>query len=93
MISTFFRKITDTCDKVMFKFFDPMSSPPGWKCLKWFKLSLRVPWKSKGNNDSDIDTDEVVLHKKNVYKNHKQQGTNYNDETLLDKIKSHNHYQ
>ena len=45
------------------KFFDPMSPTPGWKCLKWFKLNLGVPWKSKGSNDSDIDTDEVVLHK------------------------------
>ena len=52
-----------------------------------------------------IDIDEVVLRKEITEKrNHaetgrnfndetKQQGTNWNNETLLDEIKTHNHYQ
>ena len=83
-----------------------MSPPPGWKCLKWFKLGLGEPWESKGSNDGDTDTDEVVLCKEitEIRKNYaatgtdfsdetKQQGTNWNDESLLYEIKTHNHYQ
>ena len=57
---------------------------------------------SKGSNDSDIDID-VVLRKEitEIRKNHaetgpnfnnetKQQGTNWNNKTLLDEIKTHN---
>ena len=52
-----------------------------------------------------IDIDEVVLRKEiTEIRNHaetgqnfndetKQQGTNWNNETLLDEIKTHNHYQ
>ena len=52
-----------------------------------------------------IDIDEVVLRKeiteisnhaetgRNVNDETKQQGTNWNNETLLDEIKTHNHYQ
>ena len=37
-----------------------MSPAPEWKCLKRFKLGLGKPWES---NDSDTDTEEVVLRK------------------------------
>ena len=52
-----------------------------------------------------IDIDEVVLRKEiTEIRNHakmgpnfndetKQQGTNWNNETLFDEIKAHNHYQ
>ena len=52
-----------------------------------------------------IDIDEVALRKEiTEIRNHaetgrnfndetKQQGTNWNNETLLDEIKTHNHYQ
>ena len=52
-----------------------------------------------------VDTDEVMLRKEitDIRKNHaetgpnfnnesKQQGTNWNNVTLLDEIKTHNHY-
>ena len=83
-----------------------MSLPPGWKCPKWFKFSLGEPWESEGSDDSDIDTDEVMLCKEitEICKNHAEMGTNFNDEskqqrtnwnneTLLNKYKTHNHYQ
>ena len=79
---------------------------PGWKCPKWFKLSLGEPWESEGSNDSDRDTDEVcyvrklqryirIMQKRGQIFNDetKQQGTNWNNETLFNEIKSHNHYQ
>ena len=52
-----------------------------------------------------IDIDEVVLRKEiteihnhaetgpNFNNETKQQGTNWNNETLFDEIKAHNHYQ
>ena len=55
--------MADTRDKVIFKLFETVSLPPGWKCPKQFKLSLGEPWESDGSNGSDTDTDEVVLHK------------------------------
>ena len=55
--------MADTRNKVMFKLFEPISPLPGWKCLKWFKLNLGEPWESEGSNDSDTDTNEVVLCK------------------------------
>jgi len=75
--------MVDTCGKVMFKLFEPMSPPPGWKCPKRFKLGLGEPWKSKGSNDSDTDTDKLVLCKETteMCKNHAKMGTNSNGET------------
>ena len=79
-----------TCDRVMFKLFEPMTPPPGWKCPKRFKLGLGEPWESEGSNDSDTDTDEVVLRKETtetrketteMRNNHAEMGTNCNDET------------
>ena len=60
---------------------------------------------NEGSNDSDIYIDEVVLCKEiTEIRNHtetgpnftdetKQKWTNWNNETLLDEIKTHNHYQ
>jgi len=61
--------MADTHGKVMFKLFEPMSPQPGWKCSKWFKLSLGEPWESEGSNDSDTDTDELWYVRKMEIKN------------------------
>ena len=85
-----------TRGKVLFKLFEPKTPPPGWKCPKWFKLGLEEPWESEGSDDSETDTDEVVLRKettemrmestegKNCNDETKHQRTKWNDETLLD---------
>ena len=81
----------------LFKLFEPMTPPPGWKCLKWFKLRLGEPWEGEGSDDNEIDTDEVVLHKETtemrkettemrmesteMCKNHAEMRKNCNDET------------
>ena len=44
-----------TRGKPMFKLFEPMSPPPGWKCPKRFKLGLGEPWESEGSDNSDIE--------------------------------------
>ena len=58
-----------TYGKPMFKLFNPISPPPGWKCLKRFKLRLGEPWESEGSSDSYTDTDEVVMHSTEMRKN------------------------
>ena len=49
--------------KVLFKLYEPKTPPPGWKCPKRFKLGLGEPWESEGSDDSETDTDKVVLRK------------------------------
>ena len=51
-----------TRGKPMFKLFEPMSPPPGWKCPKRFKLGLGEPWESEGSSDSDTDIGKVAMH-------------------------------
>ena len=60
-----------------------MSPLPGCKCPKWFKLSLGELWESKGSYNSDIDIDEIVLHKEitQIRKNHAETEPNFNNET------------
>ena len=84
----------------MFKLFEPMSPPPGWKCPKRFKLGLGEPWESEGSSDSDTDTGKVVMHseeptpirKKLTIRTNcsditerKRQDTNWNSKASLDK--------
>ena len=33
--------------QLRFKPFKPLKPPPGWKCLKRFKLGLGEPWESE----------------------------------------------
>ena len=55
-----------TCEKPMFKLFEPMSPLPGWKCPKRFKLGLGEPWESEESDDSD--TEKVEVHREETTK-------------------------
>ena len=83
--------------KPMFKLFEPMSPPPGWKCPKRFKLGLGEPWESEESDDSN--TEKVEAHREETTKicknvtmktirsditERKQQETNYNSKASLE---------
>ena len=83
-----------TYGKPMFKLFEPMSPPPGWKCPKRFKFGLGEPWESEESDDSN--TEKVEAHREETTKicknvtirsdttERKRQETNYNSKASLE---------